>query len=219
MDSELIEEAAAAIHAVAEGGAPWLDARMADKDQHRAEARAALAVFEAAQKPAGDEREARLEQVRVLVGMMSPWQVSPEQIENLQNVLGGLRRHVSPEPSAHGCCLHDAKVVERPDFEMPEYLDVDHPSGERQPAWPEPQTEPTDARRVCPQHGYTCPSFTYDHPTQTEPTTVQLMARRGGKTQALIESMLAQANERGIRVEIVHPEQTTDRENGSSDAR
>jgi hypothetical protein len=41
------------------------------------------------------------------------------------------------------------------------------------------------------------------------------MARRGGKAQALIDSMLAQANERGIRVEIVHPEQATDRENGS----
>lgn len=45
---------------------------------------------------------------------------------------------------------------------------------------PEPQGEPTDA------------------------PTVQLMARRGGKTQALIESMLAQANERGIRVEVIH---------------
>lgn len=45
---KLIEEAASAIHSVAEGGAPWTDARMADKDQHRAEARAALAVFEKA---------------------------------------------------------------------------------------------------------------------------------------------------------------------------
>lgn len=37
----------------------------------------------------------------------------------------------------------------------------------------------------------------------SEAPTVQLMARKGGKTQTLIEQMLNQANERGIRVEIV----------------
>ncbi|WDH77899.1 hypothetical protein PTQ19_10235 [Microbacterium esteraromaticum] len=45
--------------------------------------------------------------------------------------------------------------------------------------------------------------------TQAEPAdppTVQLMARKGGKTQALIDSMLGQANERGIRVEVVYPQ-------------
>lgn len=33
--------------------------------------------------------------------------------------------------------------------------------------------------------------------------TVRLMAQKGGKRQALIEQMLAQANERGVRVEVV----------------
>lgn len=41
----------------------------------------------------------------------------------------------------------------------------------------------------------------------TEPTQTRLFAGRShGKTQALIESLLAQANERGIRVEIVYPQ-------------
>lgn len=38
--------------------------------------------------------------------------------------------------------------------------------------------------------------------------TVQFTARKGGKSQALIESMLAQANQRGIRVEVVHLDPT-----------
>lgn len=36
--------------------------------------------------------------------------------------------------------------------------------------------------------------------------TIQFSARRIGKSQALIDSMLAQANERGIRVEVVYPQ-------------
>lgn len=41
----------------------------------------------------------------------------------------------------------------------------------------------------------------------SEPTRVQLYASRGaGKTQTLIESLLAQANERGIHVEVVYPQ-------------
>ncbi len=44
--------------------------------------------------------------------------------------------------------------------------------------------------------------------TGGEPTdmpTVRLSVRRDGKSQALIESVLAQTNERGIRVESVYP--------------
>ncbi len=43
-------------------------------------------------------------------------------------------------------------------------------------------------------------------PVQGEPTPVRFVARQGGKTQAVIESMLAQANESGIRVEVVYPQ-------------
>lgn len=46
-------------------------------------------------------------------------------------------------------------------------------------------------------------------PVQVEPTdapTVQFMARKGGKVQALIDSLLAQANERGIHIEVVYPQ-------------
>ncbi len=44
---------------------------------------------------------------------------------------------------------------------------------------------------------------------ETTTATATLMARRGGKTQALIESLLAQAGERGLTVEVVYPETTT----------
>lgn len=45
-----------------------------------------------------------------------------------------------------------------------------------------------------------------DEHAQTEPTAILFSARQGGKSQALIDSMLAQANERGIRVEVVYPQ-------------
>lgn len=40
----------------------------------------------------------------------------------------------------------------------------------------------------------------------TKPTDILFSARQGGKSQALIDSMLTQANERGIRVEVVYPQ-------------
>lgn len=43
-------------------------------------------------------------------------------------------------------------------------------------------------------------------PVQGEPTVVRFAARKGGKSQALIDSMLAQANEHDIRVEVVYPQ-------------
>ena len=46
----------------------------------------------------------------------------------------------------------------------------------------------------------------FRRPAQTEPTDIQFAGRRSGKSQALIDSMLAQANERGIRVEVVYPQ-------------
>ena len=52
-----------------------------------------------------------------------------------------------------------------------------------------------------PEHHRTCHKR-----AQTEPTDIQFAARRSGKSQALIDSMLAQANERGIRVEVVYPQ-------------
>jgi len=41
---------------------------------------------------------------------------------------------------------------------------------------------------------------------QSEPTSVQLAARGSGKTHQMIDALLAQANERGIRVEVVYPQ-------------
>lgn len=41
---------------------------------------------------------------------------------------------------------------------------------------------------------------------QQEPIVVQIVARKGGKTQAMIESILTQANERGVSLEVVYPQ-------------
>lgn len=85
--------------------------------------------------------------------------------------------------------------------------------GFRHPEVPEPSAEcPKCGVRVADQ----TPSTFYTHHDETcggaleepqgEPSdapTVQLMARKGGKTQTLIEQMLNQANERGVRVEVV----------------
>ena len=60
---------------------------------------------------------------------------------------------------------------------------------------------------TCPRNIYGAQvAWEYAHPAQTEPPTIQFSARRIGKSQALIDSMLAQANERGIRVEVVYPQ-------------
>lgn len=75
----------------------------------------------------------------------------------------------------------------------------------------QPQGEPTDDGHLITdcEHGV---NSLYDRcaPCEAaehgEPTPVTLHARAAGKTQALIESLLAQANERGIRVEVVYPQ-------------
>lgn len=41
---------------------------------------------------------------------------------------------------------------------------------------------------------------------QGEPTPVRFVARQGGKAQSTIDVLLAQANEHGIRVEVVYPQ-------------
>src|SRR5690625_28911 len=54
-----------------------------------------------------------------------------------------------------------------------------------------------------------CQTEGCDAARPAETTTATLVARRGGKTQALIESLLAQAEDRGLTVEVVYPETTT----------
>jgi hypothetical protein len=81
--------------------------------------------------------------------------------------------------------LTGASTLRRPEVPMPDWASdrsADFDIATSRPLGPEPQGEPTDA------------------------PTVQLVARRGGKTRALIDSMLAQANERGIHVEVVYPQ-------------
>lgn len=89
--------------------------------------------------------------------------------------------------------------------------------------WPEPQAEPSDDMSIPgPSENVRGPAtserlsqlevaleITEAVLMQSEPSaapTVQFFARRAGKSQALIESMLEQANERGIRVEVVYPQ-------------
>lgn len=47
-------------------------------------------------------------------------------------------------------------------------------------------------------------------PAVTEPVLVTIAARRAGKTQALIENLLAQANEHGIHVKVEYGNAVTD---------
>lgn len=47
-------------------------------------------------------------------------------------------------------------------------------------------------------------------PAVTEPVPVTIAARRAGKTQALIENLLAQANEHGIHVKVEYGNAVTD---------
>lgn len=52
--------------------------------------------------------------------------------------------------------------------------------------------------------------FLKNEPNQKASTpTVIVSARSAGKTQALVDQILAQANERGIRVEVVYPQEET----------
>lgn len=50
--------------------------------------------------------------------------------------------------------------------------------------------------------------FLQYQPAQVPPApTAIVSARSAGKTQALVDQILAQANERGIRVEVVYPQE------------
>lgn len=115
MNEKLIEEAASAIHSVAESGASWGDARMADKDQHRAEARAALSVFEkalgeATVTPTDDERE---DMIAFLLRdhnfEESPWGRTYTDAE----IANALRRSEVPEPSEREAKVHGELVTMR----------------------------------------------------------------------------------------------------------
>lgn len=111
-NERLIEEAAQAIHSVAESGAPWTDARMADKDQHRAEARAALAVFEKAIAAFTDtptdadevnsEREALRQSIMHGLGGLVLGYVPAHILDRAVNHVfaAGFRHAEAPEPSA-----------------------------------------------------------------------------------------------------------------------
>ena len=153
----------------------------ADKDEYRSFARAALAVFEKAHTPTDDERE---------------------------DMIAFLLRDHNFEESPWGRTYTDAEIA----------------NALRHSVVPEPQSEPSNRVIVmCARCGLfpvvggdeinsdivvcdRCAFAEGRESAQGEPsdaTTVRLMARKGGKRQALIEQMLVQANERGVRVEVV----------------
>lgn len=132
-DEKLIEEAASAIHSVAESGASWLDARMADKAQHRAEARAAFAVFEKAHTPTDDERELSERLVARHLPLSAPSDTAANIVRHLLEV-GLLRRSEVSEPR------------DRDPRQRAEYLaasKADAAMADWRPP-PEPQGEPSD---------------------------------------------------------------------------
>lgn len=141
----------------------------------------AAEVVEKAHTPTDDEREALWDAFddmhRITEGGCD---TRGDHVADM--VLGlGFRRTEVPEPS------RVAEMIEQSSFGTPEAQELRATvSDEKARALvdeanrrSEPQGEPSDA------------------------ATVHLMARKGGKTQALIDAMLAQANERGIRVEVV----------------
>lgn len=144
-------------------------------------AAAALAVFEKAHTPTDDERE---------------------------DMIAFLLRDHNFEESPWGRTYTDAEIA----------------NALRHSVVPEPQSEPSNRVIVmCARCGLfpvvggdeinsdivvcdRCAFAEGRESAQGEPsdaTTVRLMARKGGKRQALIEQMLVQANERGVRVEVV----------------
>lgn len=139
------------------------------------------AKAEKAHTPTDDDRESgRLAIEGVLKACMLTFATSYEDAAGMaiDAVFDVLRRPVQGEPPADP--YFDDGMID-PDI----CRECEEPESSCrcvQARTPEPQSEPTDA------------------------PTAQLLARKGGKTQALIDSMLAQANERGIRVEIVYPQ-------------
>jgi len=80
-------------------------------------------------------------------------------------------------------------------------------AGFRRHEAPEPQGEPCCTHPKCPGGSLCCcQSDPEPQGDSSDAPIVHLMARRGGKTQAMIKALLAQANERGIRVEVVYPQ-------------
>lgn len=62
---------------------------------------------------------------------------------------------------------------------------------------------PTDAANAVRE-------FVKNEPDQTASTpTARVSARSAGKTQALVDQILSQANDRGIRVEVICPQEET----------
>lgn len=90
---------------------------------------------------------------------------------------------------------------------------MSHYTDPADPFWqshPEPQGEPSEAQcRILPlQHRVQNPSH-HGSAAQGEPSdapTVQLAARKGGKSRVLTDQLLSQANEHGIHVEVTYPQ-------------
>ena len=111
-DERLIEEAAKAIRN-AGGGVPfaWESLPEGHREYRRTQARAALAVFEAAHAPTDDEREALQDALKYLDTLHADRQIWYDDYSNLHDLVSSaLRRSEVPEPSAEP--KHDESCAE-----------------------------------------------------------------------------------------------------------
>lgn len=178
------------------------------------QARAALAVFEKAHTPTDDEREVHR---RVIDLWFANWRsigkVSPAlevAIDSLEGMVSdaldaGSQRSEVPEPSA------GEKI------EWPDHWTTNEKIRDLHARW---HDQAGNLIEVCGWEGcefWEAAKFTLrmadvrviGREPQDEPSdapTVQFVARKGGKSQALIDQMLEQANDQGIRVEVVYPQ-------------
>lgn len=190
------------------------------KDLVRTLAVTAAAVFEKAHTPTDDERETLRAALRQKVGVY----YSYEEHEEVMDVVFalGFRRSVVPEPtsevigewftSSHGVAVAaiapmtdrgpsvmvDGLVISPNDVAaLVEFKAQDEPSMP-----PEVDADPDIAFDLGRVAGY-------DEAMRektTGPTPLRIYASGKGKTQAMIDALLAQANDRGVRVEVVYPQ-------------
>src|SRR5690606_18321612 len=197
---ELIEEAAKAIGEVT---------YTTSNDQVRA-ARAALAVFEQAHTPTDKSLDITLN--NLLIEDVKPMYAPSDDERG-----AALKAVAAAREYTDGGCQEDREIADAILGAGFRRTAVQEPSADDEhsvEAWsPTGRIDSPVSCKKCDRYLFIGADGEWQHVggqgPQGEPPnapTVRLMARKGGKTQALIDSMLAQANERGIRVEVVHPQ-------------
>lgn len=200
-DEQLIEAARVAFTEAWEAERAKIGRGIAEQGtKTRAGIRAAWAVFEEAHAPTGDERVAR---VLAWYEEKGDW-LTPDELY-IRGLLTGPKISTDDEREVLVQVIEDLAVEEN-EFDViaaDGIADAVLAAGFR-------RSEGL-ARHIAEAQGEseTVPANTEvlslsGQGESSEAPTLHFAARQGGKSQALIDQMLAQANERGIRVEVVY---------------